>query len=252
MMNLLFDIGNTHTHVGLASAKKVSKDFVFPTCEWKEPSTTQLILEFVGTRTLNNVAFASVSPKADRHVKKLASKVFKIPHIQLTSETLEGTGIQVDYPNPASIGADRLANAIAARSLYPGPVVVVDFGTAVTFDVVNKESQYVGGIITPGLSAMTEYLHEKTALLPRIEIKDTKRVIGKSTTEAMLIGAVHGYRGMIRELITELRQELKSKVLPVIATGGYARLMAKGLPEIKKVVPQLTLDGLRILASTKD
>jgi type III pantothenate kinase len=126
--------------------------------------------------------------------------------------------------------------------------VVVDFGTAVTFDVVDARGDYAGGIIAPGLSAMTDYLHEKTALLPRIKIRDTRAVIGKNTTEAMLIGAVHGYRGLVRELIGELKRELKVKRLPVVATGGYAAMLARGVPEITAVEPNLTLEGLRLVA----
>jgi type III pantothenate kinase len=125
-------------------------------------------------------------------------------------------------------------------------VIVVDFGTAVTFDVVNRAGNYAGGIIAPGLAAMTDYLHEKTALLPRINIREIKTVVGKSTEQAMLIGAVHGYRGLIRELVAELKRELKAKKLPVVATGGYAKLIAAKLPEISAVEPNLTLEGLRL------
>ena len=127
--------------------------------------------------------------------------------------------------------------------------MVVDFGTAVTFDVVDRRGDYIGGIIAPGLAAMTGYLHEKTALLPRIEIREIRAAVGKSTEEAMLIGAVHGYRGLVRELIERLRKQLKARALPVVATGGYAALMAKGLPEITAVEPLLTLEGLRIVQS---
>ena len=102
--------------------------------------------------------------------------------------------------------------------------------------------------IAPGLAAMTDYLHEKTALLPRIQIRDPRSVIGRSTEEAMLIGAVHGYRGLVRELIGRIRSQLRARQLPVVATGGYARLIAKGLPEITAVEPLLTLEGLRLLS----
>ena len=161
----------------------------------------------------------------------------------LSPTTLRDVG--VDYPKPGSIGPDRLANAVAARHDFGAPVVVVDFGTAVTFDVVNARGNYVGGIIAPGLAAMTDYLHERTALLPRIRIGDVKSAIGKSTEHAMLAGAVLGYRGLVRELIRQLKRELKTKRLPVVATGGYAQLIARGLPEISRVVPGLTLEGLR-------
>jgi type III pantothenate kinase len=156
-------------------------------------------------------------------------------------------GLGIDYPKPKTIGPDRLANAVAARHHFGAPVVVVDFGTAVTFDVVNRAGHYAGGIIAPGLAAMTDYLHEKTALLPRIKIHEVKTVVGKSTEQAMLIGAVHGYRGLVRELIAELKRELKVNQLPVVATGGYAKLMASKLPEITAVKPNLTLEGLRLV-----
>jgi type III pantothenate kinase len=155
-------------------------------------------------------------------------------------------GLGIEYPRPGTIGPDRLANAIAAKHYFGAPAVVVDFGTAVTFDVVSRAGRYIGGIITPGLAAMTDYLHEKTALLPKIRIREVTAIVGKNTEQAMLIGAVHGYRGLVRELIAELKRELKVKNLPVIATGGYARLMAAKLPEISAVEPNLTLEGLRL------
>jgi type III pantothenate kinase len=155
-------------------------------------------------------------------------------------------GVGIDYPDPKTIGADRLANAVAVRRHFGAPAVVVDFGTAVTFDVVDGRGNYVGGIIAPGLAAMTDYLHEKTALLPRIRIREVRAVIGRNTREAMLIGAVHGYRGLIRELVGRLKGELKVRLLPVVATGGYAQLIAAAMPEITAVEPRLTLEGLRL------
>jgi type III pantothenate kinase len=137
---------------------------------------------------------------------------------------------------------------VAARHHFGAPSVVVDFGTAVTFDVVNRKGDYVGGIIAPGLAAMTDYLHDKTALLPKIKIREINSAIGKSTEQAMLVGAVHGYRGLVRELILELKRELKVKQLPVVATGGYAKLIAAKLPEISSVEPDLTLEGLRLVS----
>jgi len=184
-------------------------------------------------------------PRATPRVSRAVRAGWKLTPLELNVKTLRGVG--VDYPKPASIGPDRLANAIAARHHYGAPVVVVDFGTAVTFDVVDGAGNYTGGIITPGLAAMTDYLHEKTALLPRIQIRDIGTAIGKSTEEAMLVGAVHGYRGLVRELIGQLKRELRSPRLRVVATGGYAALIAAGVPQINAVVPDLTLDGLRLL-----
>jgi type III pantothenate kinase len=186
-------------------------------------------------------------PRATPLVCKAIRKFWKLECLELTPKTLRGVGI--DYPKPATIGPDRLANAVAVRHHFGAPSVVVDFGTAVTFDVVNRSGNYAGGIIAPGLAAMTEYLHEKTALLPRIKIRETRSIIGKSTREAMLVGAVHGYRGLIRELLLELKREMNTHRLPVVATGGYAELIAAKLPEISAVDQMLTLEGLRLVWS---
>ena len=184
-------------------------------------------------------------PAVTLSAQSVLKELFGIRAEQLSPETLIGVGI--DYPAPSTIGQDRLANAVAAKQHFGAPVVVVDFGTAVTFDVVNGDGNYAGGIIAPGMAVMTDYLHEKTALLPRIKIREPKSVIGRSTEEAMLVGAVHGYRGLVRELIRELKKELRAPKLPVVATGGYAAFLAKGLSEITKVCPGLTLEGLRLL-----
>jgi type III pantothenate kinase len=244
-MILLFDIGNTHTHLGLASANRTFKQANVPTAAWRGGKAKSALVEFVGGARIEGAALCSVVPSATPRVSRVVRELWKLPCLQLGPETLRGVGL--DYPKPGSIGPDRLANAVAARHRFGAPVVVVDFGTAVTFDVVNRSGDYVGGIIAPGLAAMTDYLHERTALLPRIQIRETATVIGKSTEQAMLVGAVHGYRGLVRELITELKRELKTRRLPVVATGGYGKLIASGLPEISAVEPLLTLDGLRLV-----
>jgi type III pantothenate kinase len=244
-MLLLLDIGNTHTHLGLATRDRVLRQADLPTEAWFKGTATKAIKVFVGKARLDGAALCSVVPRATPRAHRALKQGWKLPCLELTAETL--TGVGVDYPKPKTIGPDRLANAVAARHHFGAPVVVVDFGTAVTFDVVNRAGNYVGGIIAPGLAVMTDYLHEKTALLPRIEIREIGRAVGKSTAEAMLIGAVHGYRGLIRELLQELKAELKTHRLPVVATGGYARLMAARLPEITAVDPLLTLEGLRLV-----
>ncbi|HEY3931364.1 MAG TPA: type III pantothenate kinase [Verrucomicrobiae bacterium] len=244
-MILLFDIGNTHTHVGLADDRHVLKQTNIPTREWFGGNAAALVKKFTGTKKIKGAVLCSVVPRATPIVRKSVRVLWKLAVLELSPKTLHGVGI--DYPKPNSIGPDRLANAVAAKFHFGAPVVVVDFGTAVTFDVVDAKGNYVGGIIAPGLAAMTDYLHEKTALLPKIKIREAKNVVGKSTEHAMLIGAVHGYRGLVRGLIVELKRELKTKNLPVIATGGYAKLIASKLPEISSVEPALTLEGLRLV-----
>jgi type III pantothenate kinase len=243
-MILLLDIGNTNTHIGLAGSRRVVRQVNVPTKCWFDVGIKDFVLDFVGRDTVAGAALCSVVPRATPLAVNAVWRLWRLDALELTSRTLRGLGI--DYPRPRTIGPDRLANALAARSRFGAPVVVVDFGTAVTFDVVDRRGDYVGGVITPGLAAMTDYLHEKTALLPRIKIREIKGAIGRSTEEAMLIGAVHGYRGLIRGLIRELKQELKTRRLPVVATGGYARLLASKISEITAVEPDLTLEGLRL------
>ena len=242
-MILLLDIGNTHTHAGLALPKRIVRQQNFPTAGWHDESAGKKILKFLGRTKIAGAVLCSVVPRATLPAKKFVRKHLGVAALELNSRTAP---VGIDYPQPAKIGADRLANAIAVRHRFGVPAVVVDFGTAVTFDVVDARGNYAGGIIAPGLSAMTDYLHEKTALLPKIKIRDTRAVIGKSTEEAMLVGAVHGYRGLIRELLLELKRAMKCRRLPVVATGGYAKLISARLPEITAIDPLLTLDGLRL------
>ncbi len=130
---------------------------------------------------------------------------------------------------------------------------MVDFGTAVTFDIVSDRRAYIGGVIAPGLEAMTSFLYQRTALLPKVSLKEPRRAIGKSTIQAMLSGAVFGYRGLVREILAQVREEqFPRKKVHVVATGGYAQLIARGLPEIGVVHPNLTLEGLRIVGNLND
>jgi type III pantothenate kinase len=244
-MLLLFDIGNTNTHVGLANSRRVLRQTNIPTAAWFAGKAEAPLKKFVGAVRLDGAALCSVVPRATPLARRAARQLWHLSCLELTPETLKGVGI--DYPKPETIGPDRLANAVAARHHFGAPAVVLDFGTAVTFDVVNRAGNYIGGIIAPGLAAMTDYLHEKTALLPRIKIREIKTAIGRSTEEAMLVGAMHGYRGLIRELLMELKRELKTKRLPVVATGGCAKLIAAKLPGISAVEPNLTLEGLRLV-----
>ncbi len=242
---LLLDIGNTHCHAGIASPGRLLSHSDIPTATLLSGDARADIARLIGEHRLDGAVLCSVVPAATTQASSLLQIEFGLTPLILTHQTVRGVGL--DYPHPETIGPDRLANAIAARHLHNPPTVVVDFGTAVTFDIVDRAGRYVGGIIAPGLSAMTDYLHEKTALLPRIRIRDIKSAIGRSTEEAMLIGAVHGYRGLVRELIHTLRRELGARRLPVVATGGYAALMARGIKEITSVRPNLTLEGLRLL-----
>ena len=183
---------------------------------------------------------SSVVPKKNPAVLASARKILWVtPRIKL--------GVGIDYPNPRTIGADRLANAAAVAKLFGCPAIVVDFGTAVTFDIVSTRRKYIGGVIAPGLEAITNFLYQRTALLPKLSLKEPRSAVGRSTMEAMRAGAVIGYRGLVREIISKIKAErFPRKKVHVVATGGYAELIATQLKEIDEVYPNLTLEGLRI------
>ena len=258
---LLIDISNSFTKLAMATSSEVSGKVVrIPTPKLSAAS----IQHAVGHACIRGVVLSSVVPAAQAAVEEFVQLLRSAPPakkggapqvkprlVKVNHKVALGVGI--DYPNPASIGADRLANAAGAAAFYGSPVVVVDFGTAVTFDVIacrETGPTYVGGVIAPGLEAMTDYLYQRTALLPRIDLSEPVTAIGKSTREAMLAGAVYGYRGLVRQILEELGRELKSgRHLKVVATGGYAELIAERLLEVQQIHPSLTLEGLRIIAN---
>jgi type III pantothenate kinase len=237
---LLIDNSNSFTKFALASREELGPVRRFVTSELDASSIHRALR---GWR-FDAVVLCSVVPIKGQMI---ARTLDDWPLLNVSARTKLGVGI--DYPRPQSIGADRLANAAAAPHFYGAPAVVVDFGTAVTFDIINRQKKYVGGVIAPGLEAMTDYLHQRTALLPKIALFEPPSVIGKSTRHAMLAGAVFGYRGLVREILSEIRAELRTRRLAVVATGGYAELIAAGVDEIDDVHENLTLEGLRLIGA---
>ena len=194
---------------------------------------------------IDRAVIGTVVPAALYHLRRLCRDYFEVEPLIARSQLDWGFEIKVD--NPAEVGADRLLNALAAHQAYGGPLVVIDFGTATTFDVVDKDGAYLGGIISPGINLSIEALHKAAARLPRIGIGRPQAVIGKSTIPAMQSGIYWGYVGMIEGLVVRIRAEYSGR-LKVIATGGLAPLLAEGTTIIEKIDPDLTLDGLRLLA----
>lgn len=240
-MYLLIDNSNSFTKFALSSASEVGDVHRLPT----PALTKEHIQELVREWHYDAVILCSVVPTK----AAILRSVFHEFHLlEVTAAT--DLGIGIDYPAPASIGADRLANAVAVANLFQTPSVVVDFGTAVTFDIISEPGDYIGGVIAPGLEAMTDYLHQRTAQLPKITLLEPPGVIGKSTEHAMLAGAVYGYRGLIREILLKIKESIPGAGrLQVIATGGDAELIAADLPEINAVRPKLTLEGLRLIGN---
>jgi type III pantothenate kinase len=241
---LLIDISNSYAKFAFASTTRLSTPARIATGKL----STGVISRFLGNRTVRKIVVSSVVPAKNPAIAKAAKK-----RDVLWLDWKLNLGVKIDYPEPQSIGADRLANAAAVAELYGFPAVVVDFGTAVTFDIVSDRRTYIGGVIAPGLEAMTNFLYQRTALLPRISLKEPRLAVGKSTTAAMLSGAVFGYRGLVREILARIKAEqFWRKKVHVVATGGYARLIARRLREIGVVHPHLTLEGLRIIANLND
>ena len=238
---LLIDISNSFTKLAFASKTKIGRRQKVATPRFN----ANFLRHFINRRKIDRWIVSSVVPKKSREVQKAAGKT-KV--LWLNSWLKLGVGI--DYPRPQSIGADRLANAAAVAALYGCPAIVVDFGTAVTFDIVSEGKNYIGGVIAPGLEAMTNFLYQRTALLPKLSLKEPRRAIGRSTIDAMRSGAVFGYRGLVREIIARIKAERFSRrKVHVVATGGYAELISGRLPEIDAVHRELTLEGLRIVAN---
>lgn len=207
---------------------------------------------------IRRAVIGTVVPAALYHLRRLCREWFGVEPLVARSTLDWGFAIRVD--NPAEVGADRLLNALAAHRAYGGPLVVIDFGTATTFDVVGGDGAYLGGIIAPGINLSLEALHAAAARLPRIGIGRPQAVIGRSTVPAMQSGIYWGYVAMVEGLVARIRAECdreprpgeprpgEAVALKVVATGGLAPLLAEGTTVIDTIDPDLTLDGLRLLA----
>ncbi len=243
---LLIDIGNTAAKLRLATRAGLrGKGRRVPTAELAAAGGDAVLRKALRGWRYRRVVFSSVVPAAARVVTAA------LPGALAVNATVD-TGVDLrGYPGTKTLGADRIANAAGALVLYgPGPLIVVDFGTAATFNVLDPAGRFLGGIIAPGLAAATEYLPARTAQLPPVRLTGKfPKAIGRNTREALRAGALIGYRGMVREIVTALRAELGAAAR-VVATGGDARFLARsGTVEFDAVDPELTLQGLRVIAA---
>ncbi len=238
---LLVDNSNTRTKFALGDhSGLLDWRGVIPTPDVTEESLSELL----GPLDFKASLIGSVVPAKSAILSSFLEKTGPVHRLGAGSPL----GIGIDYPIPEQIGADRLANAVGVLHRHGSPAIVIDFGTAVTFDVVTSVPAYAGGVIAPGLGSMSGYLSRRTALLPEFDLVEPASAIGKSTIHAMQAGAVFGYRGMVREILAKLTAELPGTPY-IIATGGDAALIARGVPEIQAVDHDLTLDGLRLVAA---
>jgi len=240
-MHLLIDVGNGRTKFGLATSEAI--------LERREHATRELSPDAVCEVTqgwhFDSAVICSVVPKAVPAFREVLGDQL----IELRYDTPLGIGIR--YPKPESIGPDRLANAVALAHMHGAPGIVIDFGTAVTFDILSADRCYIGGVIAPGLRLMTDYLHERTALLPRVDLREPARAIGQSTEGAILAGAAIGYRGMVKGILAALKQELGGPDVHIVATGGDAEWIISGMGEDIITDPDLTLHGLRLVGNLR-
>jgi type III pantothenate kinase len=241
-MNLAVDIGNTCVSLGLFKADRLMKRVAVPT---QSREYRSFLKKFFGKYNLEKAIISSVVPQAIGKTED-ALKSLKIKNILLLGRDL-AVPVKNRYKSPKKTGQDRLVNAFAAINYYGSPAIVVDFGTAVTFDAVSRNKEYLGGLIIPGLQTSLNTLAEKTALLPRIKLnKPPANLIGRTTRESMLSGIIHGYASLTDGLIRELRKKL-GKNAPAIGTGGNIDFIAPWCKEFTVVDINLTLKGLNLI-----
>ena len=231
-MHLVIDVGNSSVKFGIFEAGKIKKEWSF---------RTERIFHWNPDRSIADLpaVISSVVPDADVFLRKLFKKA-----IFVNAKNIKG--IKIKFKKKSEIGADRLVDALAAKELYGSPAIVIDFGTATTFDLISKKGEYLGGAIAPGIGLSKEVLHSATAKLPLIEIKPPKNIIGNSTVEAMRSGLVYGYASLVEGMISRFKKKIGSRA-KVIATGGYAKLIAKYARGIDIIDMDLTLKGLDLI-----
>ncbi len=246
-MLLVVDIGNTNTHLGLCLEGKVEKAWDITTNVHARPEDlAQAIRKEIPRgvdKRITGVAVASVVPKIDSLWWNVLERRFGLKPVWVTAKL--PLGIEIHYKPISGVGADRIANAVGGFKRYGGPLIIIDFGTAVTFDVIDAAGNYLGGVIAPGIGLTIRALHEGTALLPKIEIREPAQVLGCDTVSAMRSGIVVGFSGMIREIVERLKVEIGlADDWKIVATGGYSEPIAKQLPFLSHTNPLLTLEGL--------
>jgi len=249
-MLLVIDAGNTNITLGVFDGEDLIAQWRMVTDHDKgsDEYAADLRNLFAGSHIdlgkIDAVSIASVVPPLDQTLTLMVQACFRLTPL-FVNHTLE-TGLKILYDSPADVGADRIVDAVAAVAKYGAPCIVVDFGTATTFNAVNAEHEYLGGVIAPGIMISAEALFLRAAKLPRVEIKQPEKVIGSSTVGAMQSGIYHGYAGLVDGVLEKMIAEMNARPR-VIATGGLAPLIANASKFIEKVDATLTLDGLRLV-----
>lgn len=249
-MLLVIDAGNTNITFGVFQGEhllaqwRIVTDHVKRSEEYVADLQKLFGSSNIDPEAIEAVAIASVVPPLDQTLKSMVQQCFQLTPL-LVNHTID-TGLKILYDPPADVGADRIVDAVAAVTKYGAPCIVVDFGTATTFNVISSEREYLGGVIAPGIMISAEALFMRAAKLPRVEIKRPDKVIGSSTVGAMQSGLYHGYAALVDGVLQQMIAEMNVKP-HVIATGGLAPLIAEASKLIETVDSTLTLDGLRLV-----
>jgi len=250
-MLLAIDIGNTNVTVGMFEGDELKATWRIATGVHRMADEYAVILlnllrhRGVDIADVTRGAVSCVVPPLLTTFNELFKKYFNIQPLVVGPGVK--TGIRIRFDNPRELGGDRISNAAGALSLYNSPVIVVAMGTATAFDTVSKEGDYLGGAVAPGLAIAAEALYSRTAALPRVELVRPKQAIGANTVAAMQSGIIFGYAGLIDGIVTRIQEELGGEKGTVVATGGYAGIIAKETKVIDKVNPDLTLIGIKTI-----
>jgi len=246
-MILLLDIGNTNINIAVADKNKILAKWRISTIHNRTADEyialiTQLMSNNkIKPSNIKDVAICSVVPPIMMHINKMCQSLFGVSAKSVGKELKANLQVKID--NPSEVGADRLVNAVGVAKLYGVPAIVVDFGTATTFDIIDGKGDYCGGVISPGVNLSLRALHEFAARLPSVPVEKTDKVIGKNTKDAMQSGVYWGYVGLIEGLLQRIKTEMKCKPV-VVATGGLAPLFAEGTKMIEHIDADLTIIGL--------
>lgn len=247
-MLLVIDVGNTNMVLGvykeLLDHWRISTDRQRTTDEYGVLIRELFYLNDLRADDINAIIISSVVPPVVPTLERMCQRYFGLSPLLIGPGVK--TGMDIRYDNPREVGADRIVNAVAAYEKYGGPVIIVDFGTATTFCAVDAKGVYLGGSICPGIGIATEALVQRTAKLPRIELKRTDSVICRNTIESMQAGVFYGFVGQVEGIVARMRRELDMSAR-VVATGGLAVVIAPATKAIDVVEPMLTLEGLRII-----
>jgi type III pantothenate kinase len=247
---LTIDAGNTNTVLGVHEGETLVASWRLTTRREQTADEYGILVRNLFSSSgidpagITGIALASVVPPLTSVLVALSRQY--LGHDPLVVEPGVKTGMPILYEPPSDVGADRIVNGVAAFAAYGGPVIVVDFGTATTFDVVTKKGEYVGGVICPGIGISADALFQRAARLPRVDVRDPGKVIGRSTVASIQAGLYFGYAAMCEGIIGRIRAELGEKA-PAVGTGGLAETLAAEIPSLQAVDPVLTLTGLRLI-----